>query len=122
MMTDFPEFIEITASSYQENHRSNVVRSDFDSGWAKQRNEYFSTFKEMQFSFRFAGHRYDDFMQFYFDIGNGALWFWFWDPQTETKRRVRMVEHSLQLRPQDNQMRSWIGSMTLEVFNAKTFQ
>lgn len=116
-MTDFPDFIDIDADSYQENYISNVIRSDFDSGFAKQRNQYNSTFKQIQFGFKFYGHRYDDLLTFYNTVRTGALWFWFWDPQTETKRRARMVEHDLGLRPLDTQMRRWQGSMRLEIFN-----
>jgi len=116
-MTDFPEFVDIQADSYRERYLSNVVRSDFDSGFAKQRNEYKSTFKQISFSFRFAGHRYNDFISWYYGVQNGALWFWFWDAQSQAKVRARMVEHDLDLQPRDDQMRTFESSITLEVFN-----
>lgn len=116
-MIDFPTYVDIDASKYQVDHTSGVLRSNFDSGFAKQRQAYCAGFKKVSFEILIPGHKKNDFIDWWNQIGKGALWFSFIDPETQTQTRARLTEFNLSFSAQDKQLRKWRVPISLEIFD-----
>lgn len=116
-MIDFPEFVDIVAGTYNVRHTSGTLRSNFESGFSKQRKAYCSGFKQVTFQINIPGHRKNDFVDWWDSIGKGAIWFLFVDPETLVKSRARLVEFNLELAPQDPQFRKYRAPISLEIFD-----
>jgi hypothetical protein len=116
-MIDFPTFVDIDASTYRVQHTSSVIRSEFESGFSKQRQAYCSGFKRISFDIFVSGHKKQDFILWWESVGKGALWFNFIDPETLQISRARLIEFNLDFQPNDNQLRKWKTSLSLEIFN-----
>ena len=117
MISEFPIYVDIEASTYRESMISTVIRSDFDSGFAKQRRQYCASFKRVSFDISICNERYDDFISWWKnDINMGADWFLFVDPSSEKQKRARLIEFDIDLRP-DKLMRKWNTSISMEIFD-----
>lgn len=116
-MIYFPTYVDIIANTYNVEHTANVLRSDFDSGFPKQRQAYCAGFKRVSFDVYVPGHKKQDFIDWWDSLGKGALWFVFIDPETLQETRARMTEFNFQFVPQDNQLRKWRTSLALEIFS-----
>lgn len=46
-MIEFPTYVDIVAQTYNVEHTSTTLRSDFESGFAKQRQAYCLGLKEL---------------------------------------------------------------------------
>jgi len=64
-----------------------------------------------------SGHKKQDFILWWESVGKGALWFNFIDPETLQTSRARLIEFNLDFKPNDNQLRKWKTSLSLEIFN-----
>lgn len=116
-MIAFPTYIDIDATTYQVEHTAVVLRSDFDSGFPKQRQAYCAGFKKISFEVLVPGHKKVDFIDWWNLVGKGALWFSFIDPETQSETRARLTEFNLNFSAQDKQLRKWRSSISLEVFD-----
>lgn len=117
-MIDFPIYVDIDASTYSIEHTATVLRSNFDSGFHKQRQASCAGFKRVQFEILIPGHRKNDFVDWWNSVGKGAIWFKFVDPETQIITRARLTSFNLQMQPQDAQFRKWRLPITLEIFDA----
>lgn len=116
-MIEFPTYVDIVANTYNVEHTSNVLRSDFDSGFPKQRQGFCAGFKRMTFDIYVPGHKKQAFIDWWDSVGKGANWFLFIDPETLNHARARMTEFNLNFQPQDNQFRKWKTTISLEIFS-----
>lgn len=106
MIPKFPEYVQMQISNYDEEYISGVIRSDFDSGFSKQRQTTSSNFKQINFEIIVANSRMTDFVNWWKnDIKRGSLWFTFVDPRDLTEKRARMVTQNLKPTPLDAQFR-----------------
>lgn len=117
-MIEFPTYVDIVAQTYNVEHTSTTLRSDFESGFAKQRQAYCLGFKRINFDILVSGHKKQDFIDWYNTTGRGALWFKFIDPETESETRARFTSFNLSFSSLDTQLRKWRASISLEVFDA----
>lgn len=118
MIPVFPDYVDIQANTYNEEFTSSVIRSEFDSGFAKQRTQFCKGFKIISFEIKICNDNYQNFLDWWRnDIKRGAYWFHFTDPQTETVRRARFTEFNLSLIPNDKYLRSWRTTVILEIFD-----
>lgn len=115
-----PSYVKILLEGYGHERESGLMRSDMESGPAKQ-----VKFKHKVMITRTCNlyiESYELFEQFqdWFanDLKEGALWFTYQDPISQNNTLARFVGGGLKASPRSNAQRSWVVTTKIESWGA----
>lgn len=117
MIATFPsDLVQLDPKSYSELIKNNTVRSEFDTGPARQAPVESLLTKRRSVTYLTATK--DDYLEFLrwyqFEINCGAKHFLWQDPVDNEWKRVRMVPDDLKPTPRDILLDVWSLSFVLE--------
>ena len=119
-IAEFPTYLIPVLDGYSETVEPVVLRSDFDSGPARQRSYSCGQFVRRSITYSVCGCDKMQMFRDWFasDLRNGSLWFTWTDPCTSQNVRARFFDHSYQAVPDNRSFDSWTVQINLEVWKA----
>jgi len=118
-LAQFPDYLIPILDGYSETVEPVVLRSDFESGPARQRSYSCGQFVRRNVTYSVCGcDKMEMFRQWFVtDLANGSLWFSWTDPKGVISR-ARFYEHTYEATPDNRSFDSWTLRLTLEVWRA----
>lgn len=109
---------KITASGFRRKRMSNVIRTDMESGPAKQALRSSRDSIRFPISYLFTKAEYDAFDLWVRDTINTVGWFDWVDPVSGATLQARIVNGDISdAAPLNPHMANWVVKMELEVFD-----
>lgn len=118
-MAAFPNYAQILFEGYQKARESALMRTDMESGPPKQARVK-SNVMEVHTVKIYLGSRADfqSFESWYAnDIADGASWFDFTDPISNTTKQARFRDGGYTAQPMTAEMENWEVSAKIEIWS-----
>lgn len=113
----FPSIGILTTSGFTEMPDPNIVRSQMETGFAKQAKRSSVNLIRRNVNYVFTEAEYATFKTFFFDTSaNGTLFFDWDDPVTGTTIEVRVVEGNYSMTPLTRKFNYYNVQMTFESY------
>lgn len=117
---EFPNYLTLLFDSYNLVYEPKVLRSEFESGIAKQSRIQCRSYK--LHTAKYCVCSVDDLNSFYSwlnnDINGGASWFFWQDPTNSGEVvRARLRPNEIKITPLENTFSKWEISLSIEVWS-----
>lgn len=118
-MAAFPNYAKILYSGYQKTRESALMRTDMESGPPKQARIKSNVMEVHSVKIYLASRAdFQSFESWYADdISDGASWFDFTDPISNTTKQARFREGGYMAQPMTAEMEDWEISAKIEIWS-----
>ena len=113
----FPNIGILTTSGFSESNEANIVRTQMESGYAKQAQRSTINLIRRTVNYVFTETEYATFKTFFFDTSKSGTIFFDWDdPVTATTLEVRVPDGTFQMTPLTSRFNHYAVQMTFESY------
>lgn len=118
-MPTLPSYVSIAFDGFSEKYESSLLRTDMEDGLPKQAKVRSKVLVTRAVNLYLASKAdYLNFLSWFStDLHDGALWFDFQDPVTNTLKQARFVGGELTATPQNAHLANWYIATSIETWS-----